>query len=433
MAEGYLPLTLLTEIHDLEECTLTMSEVNGRVGAYMGKFAKLVKDCAAAAQSLVKGFEQAPGDDARKRQVLRCAGKALSRVGDIFKEAGAEQIGPSAAPAPVVLESISPWQFCPNARGPLNEVHKCSAYCTQRWPAAPSIVHDAVTSAVAPKVPASWIAQQQAGAPIDTAVKLVWPKGVASEVAVPAVASVALGMGEMKSAIYPWRASIDNADAVATPALAGKGSFSSSFSATGSVHEQSVQVVAATRAVIAKPAVIAVIAEGANKHRQEPKSVVAPPVTEGPIPDGRPSGLRGTIVNINHGKQYAFIRSPQSATDFFVGRQQFRPQMAMGDLFVFRWHSEVRQRGGRCPDAVDVDLVVRENQQSRQVDPLPVSGAWANAPTRVNQQSRQVVPVPVPPAQGVITRPGLEAQVENLTRLVTAILARFGDGTLGPA
>ena len=120
------------EIHDLKECALTLSEVNGRIGAYMGKFAKLVKECAAAAQYLVKGFEQAPGDDARKRQVLRCAGKALSRVGDIFKEAGAEQIGPSAAPAPVVLELISPWQFCPNARRPLNEVHKCSARCTKR-------------------------------------------------------------------------------------------------------------------------------------------------------------------------------------------------------------------------------------------------------------------------------------------------------------
>ena len=45
------------EIHDLEECPLTFDEVNGRVGAYMGKFARLIKECAAAAQSLVKGFE----------------------------------------------------------------------------------------------------------------------------------------------------------------------------------------------------------------------------------------------------------------------------------------------------------------------------------------------------------------------------------------
>ena len=118
---------------------------------------------------------------------------------------------------------------------------------------------------------------------------------------------------------------------------------------------------------------------------------------------------------------------------FFAGRQHYRPLMAMGDMVVFRCYSEGKQRGGRCPDAVDVDLVARENQQPRQVDPLPVSGVWANAPARVNQQSRQVAPVPVPPAQGVIPRPGLEAQVENLTRLVTAILARFGDGTVGPA
>ena len=74
----------------------------------MRKFAKLVKECSAVAQSLVKGFERAPVDEARKRHVLRCAGKALSRVGDIFKEAGAEQIGPSAAPDSVVLELMSP-------------------------------------------------------------------------------------------------------------------------------------------------------------------------------------------------------------------------------------------------------------------------------------------------------------------------------------
>ena len=51
------------EIHDLEECALTVSEVYGRVGAYMRKFANLVKECAAVAQSLVKGFEKTPGDD----------------------------------------------------------------------------------------------------------------------------------------------------------------------------------------------------------------------------------------------------------------------------------------------------------------------------------------------------------------------------------
>ena len=72
---------------------------------------------------------------------------------------------------------------------------------------------------------------------MDTAVKLMWPKVLAPEAAVPAVATVALGMGEMKSAMFPWRASIDDAGAVASPALAGKGSFSSSFSATGFVHE----------------------------------------------------------------------------------------------------------------------------------------------------------------------------------------------------
>ena len=208
---------------------------------------------------------------------------------------------------------------------------------------------------------------------------------------------------------FRWRDAIDDAGVVAPLARADKGSFSSSFSDTGSVHGQGVQGVAATRAVIAKPAVSAVVDEGANRHRQEPKPVVAPPVLEGPIHDGRAvvaeganrhrqepkpvvapsgleghihdgrlSGLRGTIVNINHAKQFAFIRSPQFSTDFFVGRQHFRPQMAMGDMVLFRGHPEVKQRGGRCPDAADVALVARENLQTRQVDPLPLFGAWAN-------------------------------------------------------
>ena len=38
----------------------------------------------------MKGFELVLGDAARKRQVLRAAGKALAKVGDIFKQAGAE-------------------------------------------------------------------------------------------------------------------------------------------------------------------------------------------------------------------------------------------------------------------------------------------------------------------------------------------------------
>ena len=457
------------ECTELEECSLTYSEVYGRVGFFMSRFAKLVKECSAVAQSLVKGFERAPGDEGRKRQVLRCAGKALAKVGDIFKEAGAEQIGPSAAPDSVVLKVIAPWQFCPNARGPLSGVHKCSDFCSKRWKAAPSSVHDDVTSAIAPKGFVSWIApvcdameaaearkkwvvsQPQACAPLVDAVKMQWPTAPALEVTVPAVASATLGLGAMKSAVFPWRNSIVVADDAATPALTVSGSFSASFSDKGSVHgqsgqgvdatraaiakmRQSMRSVDATRAAIAKPAAgIAGNAEDANGHRQEPKPVVAPPVLGGPIHDGRLPGLRGTIVNINHAKQFAFIRSTQFSTDFFVGRQHFHPEMAMGDVVMFRGHPEVKQRGGRCPDAAGVDLVAREGQQTRQVAPLPLFGAWANAPAHVNQQPRQVAPVPAPPVQGVTQRPSLEVQVEALTRMVQALLTRVGDGTAGMA
>ena len=53
---------------------------------------------------------------------------------------------------------------------------------------------------------------------------LVWPKVPAPEVTVPTVATVTLGMGELKPAMFAWRELIGDAGAGATPALAGKGS-----------------------------------------------------------------------------------------------------------------------------------------------------------------------------------------------------------------
>ena len=89
-----------------------------------------------------------------------------------------------------------------------------------------------------------------------------------------------------------------------------------------------------------------------NRKRQSANAV--PFVTKGPAPDIR----HGTIVGVNHEREFAFIRTSRNTTDFYVGQRQFHYGMAIGDEVSF-CELEPRGRRRRCPEAYRVDLLAR--------------------------------------------------------------------------
>ena len=89
-----------------------------------------------------------------------------------------------------------------------------------------------------------------------------------------------------------------------------------------------------------------------NRKRQSANAV--PFVTKGPAPDIR----HGTIVGVNHEREFAFIRTSRNTTDFYVGQRQFHYGMAIGDEVSF-CELEPRGRRRRCPEAYRVDLIAR--------------------------------------------------------------------------
>ena len=90
----------------------------------------------------------------------------------------------------------------------------------------------------------------------------------------------------------------------------------------------------------------------ARRNRKRRNAV--PFVTKGPASDVR----HGTIVGVNHGKKFAFIRTSHDTTDFYVGQQQYHHAMAIGDEVSF-CELEHRGRRRRCPEAYHVDLLAR--------------------------------------------------------------------------
>ena len=90
----------------------------------------------------------------------------------------------------------------------------------------------------------------------------------------------------------------------------------------------------------------------ARRNRKRRNAV--PFVTKGPASDVR----HGTIVGVNHGKKFAFIRTSHDTTDFYVGQQQYHHGMAIGDEVSF-CELEPRGRRRRCPEAYHVDLLAR--------------------------------------------------------------------------
>ena len=90
----------------------------------------------------------------------------------------------------------------------------------------------------------------------------------------------------------------------------------------------------------------------ARRNRKRQNAV--PFVTKGPTSDVR----HGTIVGVNHGKKFAFIRTSHDTTDFYVGQGQYHHGMAIGDEVSF-CELEHRGRRRRCPEAYHVDLLAR--------------------------------------------------------------------------
>ena len=91
-----------------------------------------------------------------------------------------------------------------------------------------------------------------------------------------------------------------------------------------------------------------------RRARRKRKSTAVPFVTKGPASDIK----HGTIVGVNHGKRFAFIRTSRNTTDFYVGQQQYHHGMAIGDEVSF-CELEPRGRRRRCPEAYHVDLLAR--------------------------------------------------------------------------
>ena len=91
-----------------------------------------------------------------------------------------------------------------------------------------------------------------------------------------------------------------------------------------------------------------------RRARRKRKSTAVPFVTKGPASDIK----HGTIVGVNHGKKFAFIRTSHDTTDFYVGQRQYHHGMAIGDEVSF-CELEHRGRRRRCPEAYHVDLLAR--------------------------------------------------------------------------
>jgi len=104
----------------------------------------------------------------------------------------------------------------------------------------------------------------------------------------------------------------------------------------------------------AVPAVSVGVATRRVRARQKRRSNAVPFVTKGPASDIR----HGTIVGVNHVKEFAFIRTSRNTTDFYVGQQQYHRGMAIGDEVSF-CELEPRGRRRRCPEAYRVDLLAR--------------------------------------------------------------------------
>ena len=165
-----------------------------------------------------------------------------------------------------------------------------------------------------------------------------------------------------------------------------------------------------------------------SKARSSTAAVTAPSSVQqrqsnvAPSAPGGPLGLRGEIVCVNHTSKFAFIRTTHHTNDFHVGRQQYHPEMKVGNAVSFECEFVSRPSRNQCPEAFSVKPIRGMTQQAKSAN-----HSHARNKSKVNKGTVGL------PAQAVQPQPSgksfSEAQRSELTEIIRNLMARQVTGT----
>ena len=145
---------------------------------------------------------------------------------------------------------------------------------------------------------------------------------------------------------------------------------------------------------------------------------------------GKDGVVRGEIMGINRGRMFAFVRTTQFKTDFFVGVHHYRCDLANGDLVSFEFDGEPERSEGWCPRTYNVERIEVATKDFRPTGTMSAH----NKDTSASDQSRHNIGTRSS-VSNKITSAGVESQsnlkpqlsIETLSKQVEALAKALAD------